>query len=428
MVASAIALRGITKNYGALRACDGIDLDLLPGRVHVLLGANGAGKTTLLNILTGALRPDAGELRVPKGLRIGMVHQHFRLVESFTVAENLALGREPGPGVWLDQRAARARVSELDPGLDPDAVVADLPVGVRQRVEIAKALATGADWLLLDEPTAVLTPPEVEALFERLRGLAEAGAGVLLITHKLAEAKAVGEVITVLRAGRVVGEYGPEAPAQTLAEALIGREPPPIRRAAKATGELIGVAGAPGNGQAAHVAELLAAAAGPVAYIPEDRAADGLVADLPVAANLVLDQLAEFSRFGLLDRRQIARVARERAADYGIETAVEAPARVLSGGNQQRLVLARELSRPTPLVVACEPTRGLDVAAVAFVHQRLLDARAAGAKVVLVSSDLDELIALADRIQVCYRGQIVAELPPDTPRAELGLWMAQGRA
>ena len=439
--AGAIELRGITKRFGEVIANDGIDLDLLPGRIQVLLGANGAGKTTLLNLLTRQQVPDGGQIRRDPGLRIGMVHQHFKLLDSFTVAENLALGHEPGRGPWLDRGAARARVRELEPALDPDAVVGELPVGTRQRVEIAKALAGGADWLLLDEPTAVLTPPEVEALFTRLRGLRDAGRGIVLITHRLAEARAIADLITVLRNGRVVGEFGAETAPEVLAAALVG-ETDPSRLASLApqgprlaslapqgsgAGELVGVAGAPGNGQAEYVAELLASATGTVAYIPEDRNTDGYVADLPIASNLVLDQLDQFSRRGLLRRELITRTARQRAADYGIDTPVERPARVLSGGNQQRLVLARELSRPADLVVACEPTRGLDLAAVDLVHQRLVAARDAGAQVVLVSSDLDELLTLADRILVCYGGEIVADLPADTPREQIGLLMAQGR-
>ncbi|MGB3956277.1 MAG: ABC transporter ATP-binding protein [Brooklawnia sp.] len=435
-----LELRGITKRYGDVLANDGIDFEVLRGEIHALLGENGAGKTTLVRVLAGLTRPDAGSITLDG--RVGMVHQHFRLIESFTVTENIILGREPGRGPWLDLTAGRHLVAELSTRygleLDPDAVVGELPIGVRQRVEIVKALADDADWLVLDEPTAVLRPQEIDQLMGVLRRLRADGRGIVLITHRLAEATAVADRITVLRAGRVVAEAPPSTPHQRLAELMVGRAVPPAELGTgrpgaevRATvwgielraGEVLGVAGVQGNGQAELVAAVRAAVHD-LAYVPEDRLAAGLVEELSVAENLVLNQLADFTRLGLLRRDRMRRVAEQRAADFGIQTDVRRPVAVLSGGNQQRVVLARELSQPSGVLLACEPTRGLDVSAAAFVHQRIAAVRDAGAAVLLVSSDLDELTRLSDRIAVLHRRRIVAVVPPGVSRARLGLLMA----
>ncbi len=449
-----VELRQITKRYGEIVANDAIDLTLRAGQIHGLVGENGAGKTTLMNVLFGLVRPDSGQILLdgrPMAWRgpadalaagIGMVHQHYMLVEPFTVAENIALGREPGAGPWLDLPAARRRVSELADrfglDLDPDAVVADLPVGVRQRVEIVRALANDASLLVLDEPTAVLRPQEVDLLFGVLRRLRDDGRAVVLITHKLAEVTAVADVVTVLRAGRVVDQLPPDTPHAELAALMVGRQVPIARPrpgtsgAVRLTlrgvpirgGELVGIAGVQGNGQDALVAELRAAEPG-LAFIPEDRMSQGLVAGLPISDNLLLDRLAEVTNgWGLLRPERMRELATSAADEFGIRGSLRRPAAHLSGGNQQRVVLARELSRPTPVVLACEPTRGLDVAAVAFVHDRLLAARDAGAAVVVVSSDLDELTGLADRLLVVHGGRIVADVAPGVDRAELGMLMA----
>lgn len=435
-----LELRQITKRYGDVLANDAIDFVVRSGEIHGLLGENGAGKTTLVKILAGLISPDAGTTRVPG--RVGFVHQHFKLIDSFTVTENIILGREPGRGPWLELAAGRRLVRELSERfgleLDPDAVVSDLPIGVRQRVEIVKALADEADWLVLDEPTAVLRPQEIDQLMTVLRRLRDGGRGVVLITHKLTEATAVADRITVLRNGRVVAEVPPSTPHQRLAKLMVGRAVPPAELGAGRpdaevrarvwginlrAGEVLGVAGVQGNGQAELVAAVRATT-DDLAFVPEDRLAAGLVAQLSIAENLVLNQLADYTRFGLLRRDRINQVAVERAATFGIDTDISRPVAVLSGGNQQRVVLARELSRPAGVLLVCEPTRGLDVAAAAFVHQRIAAARDDGAAVLLVSSDLDELVGLADRIAVLHRGRIVAEVPPDVSRARLGLLMA----
>jgi len=492
--------RGIVKRFRAVVANDAVDFTLRAGEVHALVGENGAGKTTLMNVCYGLERPDAGVVYVrgrPVALRrpadalrlgIGMVHQHFMLVPVFTVLENVVLGVEPhGPAGALDRRAARARLRALGERhalpVDPDARVEDLAVGQQQRVEILKALYRDARTLILDEPTAVLTPREVDDLFAVLRGLAASGAGIVFITHKLSEALAVADRITVLRRGRVVATVRPgDTDAAGLAALMVGRavalaptkppaDPgPPVLQVeslsvrdargllavdgvsfAVRAGEVLGIAGVQGNGQTELVEALAglrplvggtiawpgvaasrptprAIRAGGTAYVPEDRQRDGLVLSFSVADNLVLCayDAAPFARWGQRDAAAIAAHARALIAAFDVRAPSPAtPVARLSGGNQQKVILARELSGRVRLVLANQPTRGLDVGSVEGVHQRLLALRAAGAAVLLVSTDLDELRALADRIAVLYRGRLVATLPAATAAPEhLGLLMA----
>ncbi|WP_375429738.1 ABC transporter ATP-binding protein [uncultured Friedmanniella sp.] len=493
---SGLRLRGITKRFGSLVANDSIDLDVVPGEIHCLLGENGAGKSTLMNVLYGLLQPDEGEISVdgrPQTYRspkeaiaagIGMVHQHFMLVDVFTVAENLALGRDGGG--LLNMRAARRTVRELSAryrlDVDPDALVEDLPVGVQQRVEILKALANDAKYLIFDEPTAVLTPQEIDELIAVMRSLRDEGKAIVFITHKLREVRAIADRITVLRRGQVVGTARPTDSETSLAELMVGRAvnlvvaKEPARRSAEprlvlervsvaspngalavreldlsvAGGEIVCVAGVQGNGQTELAEALLGTApvtagrvlldgrpmplgsphdtirAG-VGFVPEDRQTDGFVGSFSVAENLVLNHADEapFAKGIALDLPRIRQNAEERVAEFDIRTqSVDSPVGSLSGGNQQKVVLARELSRPLSVLVASQPTRGVDVGAIEFLHRRLVTERDRGTAVLIVSTELDEVAALADRVAVMYRGRIVGIVPPDTSREVLGLMMA----
>jgi ABC-type uncharacterized transport system ATPase subunit len=495
-----LELRGITKHFGDLLANDHIDLTVEPGEIHALLGENGAGKSTLMNIVYGLLRRDAGEVLVDgrriesQGPRdaiaagIGMVHQHFMLVPVFTVAENVMLGAEQtqaGPVGALDRRRARAAVVEVSEryglAMDPDAVVEDLPVGVQQRVEIVKALTREVDLLILDEPTAVLTPQETDELLEVMRALQAAGKSIVFITHKLREVKAIANRITVIRHGKVVSTTGPDASEDELAALMVGRrvslrvDKQPARPGAPVLevrglvvnderehravdgvdltvhhGEVLGIAGVQGNGQTELVEAIMGlreVVAGSVSlegtplvgrrtkeilrmrvgYVPEDRYADGLVQEFTVAENLVLNQYdtAPFGTRLVLRPEAIAESAVERVRQYDVRTrSAQAPVGTLSGGNQQKVIVAREFSRPLRLFVAAQPTRGLDVGSIEFIHRQILHERDIGTAVLLVSSELDEVLSLADRVAVMYRGRILATVPPDTPREQIGLLMA----
>ncbi|MCB7136493.1 ABC transporter ATP-binding protein [Cellulosimicrobium marinum] len=493
-----LELRGITKVFGSLVANDHIDLVIEPGEIHALLGENGAGKSTLMNVLYGLYDPDDGEILVDDApvsfdgpgdamaAGIGMVHQHFMLVPVFTVAENVALGHEPVRGGGLiDARRARGLVREISDRfgfeVDPDALVEDIPVGVQQRVEIIKALSRDARVLILDEPTAVLTPQETDELIAIMRQLKEAGTSIVFITHKLREVRAVADRITVIRRGKVVGTAEPTASETELASLMVGRsvslgvakDPADTGEATfqvrdlsvldsvgtavvdavdleVARGEILVVAGVQGNGQTEltetivglrrpvagsirldgaelvgrGVADVLRAGVG---YVPEDRSTDGIVGTFSVEENLVLDLVssAPYSRAGALNKSVIRSNAERRVEEFDVRTqTVEAPAGTLSGGNQQKVVLAREMSRPLRLLIASQPTRGLDVGSIEFVHRRIVAERDAGTPVIIVSTELDEVLALADRIAVMYRGRVVGVVPGDTDRDVLGLMMA----
>jgi ABC-type uncharacterized transport system ATPase subunit len=494
-----LELVGITKRFGALVANDGIDLTVEEGEIHCLLGENGAGKSTLMHVLFGLLHADAGEIRIDgrpvhfadpgdaitRG--IGMVHQHFMLVPVFTVAENVVLGFEPTRRFgFLDRRAARADIRRLSGefGLevDPDAVVEDLPVGLQQRVEILKALQRDANLLILDEPTAVLTPQETDGLFTILRSLAASGRSILFITHKLKEVLAVADRITVMRNGRVVGTTTPaESDEDELATMMVGRNVDLVVRKSEAhpgepileldgltvedergvttvdqveltvrSGEVLALAGVQGNGQTELAEALLglrpvhagtirlegkdltgatprqALRAG-IAYIPEDRQVEGLVLSLSIADNLILDlyDLPPYAKHGARDLDAVRESGERKRRDFDIRaTSVETPVGTLSGGNQQKVVVARELSRPIVLLVAAQPTRGLDVGSIEYVHRRVVEERDRGVAVLLISSELDEILALADRVAVMYRGGIVGVVPPGVGRERIGLMMA----
>jgi simple sugar transport system ATP-binding protein len=479
-------------------ANDHVDLVVEPAEIHALLGENGAGKSTLMNILYGLLHPDEGEILVDGTVRrfrgpgdaidagIGMVHQHFMLVPVFTVTENVMLGAEATKVAGLLDRAnARERVLAVSQRyrlpVDPDAEVADLPVGVQQRVEIVKALVREVDLLILDEPTAVLTPQETDELLDVMRGLRDSGKSIVFITHKLKEVKAIADRITVVRRGAVVGTARPDASEDELASLMVGRTVKLTVDKAAATpgepvlsvrdlsvfddrgheavagtslevraGEVLGVAGVQGNGQTELVEAIMGlrpVAGGTielsgtdlagrstkeilragVSYIPEDRSVDGLVRDFTVAENLILDQYDQppYASGLALRPAAISEAARERIAEFDVRTSSEeTPVGTLSGGNQQKVIVARELARQVKLLVAAQPTRGVDVGSTEFIHARVVRERDNGAAVLLVSSELDEVLALADRIAVMYGGRILATVPADTPRERIGLLMA----
>ncbi|UGT53460.1 ABC transporter ATP-binding protein [Nocardia asteroides] len=495
-----LEVRGLTKTFGDFVADDHVDLVVEPGQVHAILGENGAGKSTLMNMLYGILEPTSGEILIdgaPVRFRspadaiaagIGMVHQHFKLVGPFSVADNVQLGNEHAKRGVLDRAAARKAVREVSEryglALDPDAVCANLPVGVQQRVEIVKALSGDTDLLILDEPTAVLTPPEVAELLGIIRNLTAAGMSVIFISHKLREVKAIADTITVLRRGKVVAEASPRDSEAELAAAMVGRavtlsverppaEPGEVALAVKdltvlgergiaaldglnltvRAGEIVGLAGVEGNGQTELARAILGtvrAAAGAVelagaevtqwqpyrritaglGYIPEDRGRDGLVGDFSVAENLVLNQYRDepYSRRGVMDTAAVDALADKSIAEFDIRT--RGPGELvtsLSGGNQQKVVIAREFSRPRTVLVAAQPTRGVDVGAIEFIHSRLVAERDSGTAVLLISAELDEILALSDRIAVIHNGKIVGEVAPDTPREVIGQLMVGHR-
>jgi general nucleoside transport system ATP-binding protein len=492
---------GIVKRYGALLANDHVDLSVGRGEIHAVMGENGAGKSTLMSILYGLQRPDEGrvllrgeEIRFRSALDaiaagMGMVHQAFRLFNSFSVWENIVYGAEPRRGAFIDQRTARANVAALGQRhrlpVDPDAIVARLSVGVRQRVEILKALYRDARILILDEPTAVLTPQERDGLFAVMRHLAAEGRTILFVTHKLNEVMEVTDRVSVLRDGRVVArmktsetsareivsamtgrkvnlkvEKGPACPGATLLEAVDltiaapGGKPLVDRVSLKVrAGEIVGLAGVAGNGQSELVEALVglrkldggrvflsgadatgadvAARRAGLAYIPEDRASVGAALGASAADNLAMGfhRAAPLARGGLIDKGAVAARARALIARFGVRIAGEnALARSLSGGNLQKLVVARELSHAAPALIAEQPTRGVDVGATEFIHGQLVAERDAGRAVLLVSAELSEILALSDRILVMYEGRILADLPREEASEEtLGLLMA-GRA
>ncbi len=495
--------RGISKRFPGVLANDRVDFDLRRGEVHCMLGENGAGKTTLMNVCYGLYQPDEGELcvngepvtfhgsadAIARG--IGMVHQHFQLVQVFTVAENVILGDEIRRGLVLDLGEARRRIAELSDRyrleVDPDAKIEDLSVGQQQRVELLKALFRDADILILDEPTAVLTPGEVDEFFGVVRSLTEQGKSIVFITHKLREVLAVADRITVLRNGRVVGSADPdEATQQSLATLMVGRDvilaidkgpahPGEARlqvrdltvtdeRGVRAVsdlsfdvraGEIYGVAGVEGNGQRELVEAIAGmravtsgtirlegadlAGASPrkvtemgVGHVPEDRNKHGIVGSFTIADNMVLNSYGRrpFVRRRIRQLRAIDDQARELVERYDVRTpGIHVPVANLSGGNQQKVIIARELSGDPRLLLVAQPTRGLDVGSIEFIHRRIVEMRDAGTAVLLVSAELDEIFTLADRVGVLFRGRIVGEFDrADADRSGVGLLMASGRA
>lgn len=493
-----LELRGITKRFGSFTANDQISLKVEPGQIHSLLGENGAGKSTLMNVLFGLLRPDEGEILIDgvvtpiadsgEAVRrgIGMVHQHFMLVPVFSVTENVVLGFEPTKSFdRVDYRRATEDIRRLSQqfhlDVDPDAIVENLPVGLQQRVEILKALSHDAELLILDEPTAVLTPQEIDSLMEIMRSLAGAGKSILFITHKLKEVKAIADVITVIRQGHVVGTAEPTATESELASMMVGRnvqltvEKSPFNPGAEVlevrdlvvlddrglvavdgvsldvrAGEVLALAGVQGNGQTEFVEALVgmrpvlsgtitlhgrditnltprqALDAG-LGHIPEDRQRDGLVLSMSVADNLVLNtpRRPPFARHGTRNLAAVNDNAVRLVHDFDIRTtSIQEPASSLSGGNQQKVIVARELSRPLEFLIASQPTRGLDVGSIEYVHRQIIEHRNRGNGSLIVSSELDEVLALGDRIAVMYEGKISGVVDPSVSRGSIGLLMA----
>ena len=493
-----LELRGITKRFGSLTANDSIDLAVGDGEIHAILGENGAGKSTLMNIVYGLLSPDEGSISVDGKVvdinspldalaaGIGMVHQHFMLIPVFTVAENIVLGHEKtkGPGL-LDLEAARKEIlrvsAEFNFDIDPDALVEDLPVGLQQRVEIIRALIYDAKVLILDEPTAVLTPQETDELLRNMKKLKANGTSIVFITHKLREVKEAADKITIIRRGKVVGTASPSASQEELASLMVGR-PVSLDVEKKAptlgkvmldvknlnisdhtgrslvknvsfelrTGEVLAVAGVQGNGQSElaeaivglqeHVhgtisldgvditkASVREALHSGIAFVPESREEDGLIGSFSIEENLILDlhDLPPYAKGPVISPTIVSQEAEKRVTEFDIRTqSAKDSASSLSGGNKQKVVLARELSRPVKLVVASQPTRGLDVGSIEFVHERIIAERDSGRAVLLFSTELDEVSALADRIAVMYRGEFIAIVPANTSREDLGLLMA----
>ena len=497
-----LELRGITKRFGDLVANDSVDLDVSPGEVHALLGENGAGKSTLMNVLYGLTSPDSGEIRFdgkPLRLRsprdaidagIGMVHQHFMLIPVMTVAENIVLASEPREGPLLDYGKAREIVRDLSEryglAVRPGERVESIGVAQQQRVEILKALYRSARLLVLDEPTAVLTPQETNELFGVIRSLREQGTSLIFITHKLGEVLEIADRITVLRRGKAVATVPAAGTSErALAELMVGR--PVLLRVEKGAaqpgealltvrdlvvhdsrgleavreasfeiraGEIVGLAGVDGNGQS-ELVEALTGLVKPTAgsivaegheiaghgarasfeagvgHIPEDRQRRGLVLDFTLAENLGLRDIRQppASRFGMLHPRAIAERARRLLSEFDVRGGGPGTqARALSGGNQQKVVIAREMSGTRRILIAAQPTRGLDVGAIEFVHERLVAVRELGAAILLVSFELEEILSLSDRILVMYEGRIVAEHTPDVSKAMLGVEMMGGRS
>lgn len=499
-MANVLELQGITKRFPGVLANDKIDIALREGKILALLGENGAGKSTLMNILYGLYRPDEGKIFV-RGKEvhidgpndaiaqgIGMVHQHFMLVPVMTVTENVMLGVETTKnGIFLDQEKVAQRIRDISNqyglDVDPYAYIKDLPVGIQQRVEIIKVLYRNADILILDEPTAVLTPQEVDGLFKIINTLIKAGKSIIFITHKLKEVLAIADDISVLRLGKMVGSIEPkQATPEKLASMMVGRDVNLVVQKQAATpkeavlkvenlfvrderqnltvqgvsfevrkGEVLGVAGVQGNGQT----ELVYALTGlsfaengrveingktlhnttprqilesGVAHIPEDRQKHGLILSFPIHDNMVLCTYYEkpFAKGVSLQEKPIFSNAEELVKQYDVRTPnIYVNAGTLSGGNQQKVIVAREFSRPIELLIASQPTRGLDVGSIEYIHKQIIKKRDEGAGVLVVSSELDEILALSDRIAVMFKGQIIDIVDAkDATRESLGLLMA----
>ena len=497
-----IEMREITKKFGDFVANDKINLQLRKGEIHALLGENGAGKSTLMNMLAGLLEPTSGDIVVngktvnldspskAASLGIGMVHQHFMLVEAFTVAENIILGSETTKHGILDLKKASQDILELSKkyglAVDPNAKVEDISVGAQQRVEILKTLYRGADILIFDEPTAVLTPAEIEELMTIMKNLANEGKSIILITHKLDEIRAVSDRVTVIRRGKSIEtvEIG-GATNQDLAEMMVGRsvsfktekgpsEPKEVvlsienlvvneNRGVPAVknlslelraGEIVGIAGIDGNGQS----ELIQAITGlrkvksgsikikgkdvvglhprqitemNVGHVPEDRHRDGLVLDMMISENIALQTYYKepLSKNGILNYPNITSYAKKLMEEFDVRAASEVvPAKALSGGNQQKAIIAREIDRDPDLLIVSQPTRGLDVGAIEYIHKRLIQERDNGKAVLVVSFELDEILNVSDRIAVIHDGKIQGIVTPETTnKQELGILMAGGK-
>ena len=492
-----LEIKGITKKFGDLVANDSIDLKVNNSQILAILGENGAGKSTLMNVVYGLLPADSGEILIDGkkveinspadalAVGIGMVHQHFMLVPVFTVAENIVLGHEQSQRGVITLTEAKAKIKkicdEFKFEIDPDALIENLPVGVQQRVEIIRALMYDAKVLILDEPTAVLTPQETDELLNMMKALKSKGTSIIFITHKLREVKEVADQITVIRRGKVVGTVDPSTSQEELASLMVGRNVDLKVDKSNSTlgetilkidrlniydgsgrvivsnlsidvksGEILAIAGVQGNGQSeiaraimnleSHVtgsikvegSEILGKTVHEsiktgIAFIPESRELDGLIGSFSIAENLILNihDVEPFAKFGQLSKSAIANNASERVKEFDIRTqSINESASSLSGGNKQKVVLARELSRDVKVVVASQPTRGLDVGSIEFVHERILAERASGRAILLISTELDEVIALADRIAVIYRGEILGVVEPSVTREKLGLMMA----
>lgn len=496
-----VEMLGITKRFPGIVANDRVDLILQKGEIHALLGENGAGKSTLMNILFGLYQPDEGKIRVhgkdvkitdpnmANRLGIGMVHQHFMLVQPFTVTENIILGSEVKKGPILDLDSAEKQVTELSKiyglDVDPKAKIEDISVGMQQRVEILKTLYRGAEILIFDEPTAVLTPQEITELMQIMRNLVNEGKSIIFITHKLKEIMAICDRVTVIRRGKFIGSVNiADTNKNELATMMVGREvtfkvdkvvanPGSAvleikdiegtgNRGVKAlnqinlqvhAGEIVGVAGVEGNGQTELIEVLTGlrkASSGTVlingkditnhtprqisdsgmGHIPEDRHKRGLILDYSVGENMVLNTYYKqpFSKSGVLRFDKIYEYARKLIGKFDVRTPSEmTPARALSGGNQQKAIIAREVEQDPDILIAAQPTRGLDVGAIEFIHKKLIEQRDKGKAVLLFSLELDEIMNLSDRIAVIYEGQIVGVVKPDeVTENDLGLMMAGG--
>lgn len=495
-------MRGITKRFPGIVANDNISLSVGKGEIHALLGENGAGKSTLMNILFGLYQPDEGEIlinekpvkitspNVANELGIGMVHQHFMLVEKFTVTENIVLGNEPKNGLQIDIQKAVQAVEQLSNqyGLkvDPHAKIEDISVGMQQRVEILKTLYRGADILIFDEPTAVLTPQEIHELIEIMQNLVKEGKTIILITHKLKEIMAVCDAVTIIRRGKVIDSVlVKDTNPDDLAAKMVGREVsfrvdkkdaqpkgtilkienvtamgsrgvPALNNISLEVraGEILGIAGVDGNGQSELIEVLTGlrkATSGRIllngkditnqtpreisesglSHIPEDRHKRGLVLDFTMSENMVLETYFHptFNKNGFLDYGAIDKYAAKLIEEFDVRTpSIHTPARALSGGNQQKAIIAREVDKNPDLLIAAQPTRGLDVGAIEFIHRRLVEQRDKGKAVLLLSLELDEVINVSDRIAVIYEGQIVGIVDAkSTSEQELGLMMSGGK-
>jgi len=498
---NAVELKNITKRFARVVANNNVDLIVRRGEIHAVVGENGAGKTTLMRILYGMIKPDSGKIFINEravnindpsdaiSLGLGMVHQHFMLIPVFTVTENVILGMEPTKGAYIDYKTAKEKVKEISTKygleIDPDLKIEQLPIGIQERVEILKLLYRGADILILDEPTAVLTPRETKELFKIMRSLKEQGKTIILITHKLDEVLEISDRVTVMRQGRSVGVLETEKTTkEEIAELMVGRpvlfevqkgkaNPGEIilelknvcagsqRRQSTLkdvsltvrSGEIHGIAGVEGNGQTELVevitglrkiksGEILfrglsIANESPrkifelgIAHVPEDRQKFGLVLDFTLYENLILGlhYRKPFSSACALNFRRIFKEAEDLIYNYDIRPRdYTLPARNLSGGNQQKLIMAREMNKHPQLLVASHPTRGVDIGGIEFIHKKLIEARDKGAGILLVSADLSELLSLCDRISVIYNGIIVGTfLPGELNEFQLGLLMTGG--